>query len=72
MLALKTVSYLNLPDFPDKTVENVVYMSPVGRTGLVERTTELVCQGLALPHIHRPVGLLEVHLVGYKDHRDVL
>ena len=61
----------NLPYFPDETVEHIVHMSPVCRTGLVERTVELVCQGLALPHVHRPVCLLEVNLVGYQDDRNV-
>ena len=72
MLTLKIAALLNLPYFPDETVENIVYMSPVCRTGLIERTTELVCQGFALPDVHRPVGLLQVHLVGHEDHRDVL
>ena len=72
MLHLKIAAILNLPYFPHETVKYIVYMSPVSRTCLVERTIELICESLALPHIHRPVGLLEVDLIGYKDYRNVL
>ena len=62
----------DLPDLPDEGVEHVVHVSPVGGARLIERTVELLSQSLALSHVHRSVGLLEVHLVGHEHHGDVL
>ena len=70
---LKTESSsIDAPDLTDESVEHVVHVSPVSSARLVERTIELLGQSLTLPHVHRPVGLLEVDLIGYQDHRNVL
>jgi len=64
--------FTSFPYFTHESVEHVIHVPPVRRARLIEGTSELLGQVLALPGIHRPHGGLEVHLVCYEDHGDIL